>query len=99
MDHAYTQLASRTTQGAAAVRVTVDGVYGNQRLDKREKRVNGQSGAGGVASRVPVTAYSRLLFDFSSLLTVRGACNPHFLSIIPGSGRVVAHPHALGSSF
>jgi hypothetical protein len=52
MDHAYTQLASRTTQGAAAVRVTVDGVYGNQRLDKREKRVNGQSGAGGVASRV-----------------------------------------------
>jgi hypothetical protein len=49
MDHAYTQLASRTTQGAAAVRVTVDGVYGNQRLDKREKRVNGQvpEGEGG----------------------------------------------------
>lgn len=35
--------------GAAAVRVTVDGVYGNHRLDKREKRVNGQvpEGEGG----------------------------------------------------
>ena len=53
MDHAYTQLASRTTLGAAAVRVTIDGVYGNQRLDKRE---NGStaSGAGAVASRVPL---------------------------------------------
>jgi hypothetical protein len=32
--------------GAAAVRVTVDGVYrtvGKQRLDKREKRVNDQT--------------------------------------------------------